>query len=93
MARFGSGVCLYLLFAALAAAAPRINAIQNNYSYLIPGTPNYAIAQGSIIVLYGADMAPQGFISQNLDPALERTLGGVSIKITVGQTTTEAIPY
>jgi hypothetical protein len=31
---------LCLLFSGLAAAQPRITGIQNNYSYLIPGTPN-----------------------------------------------------
>jgi uncharacterized protein (TIGR03437 family) len=84
-------VCL--TFAGLAAAQPRINGIQNNYSYLIPGTPNFAIAQGCIFVLYGDNMAPAGLLQQGFNPALNRNLGGVSVKITVGATTTEAIPY
>ena len=82
-----------LLLAGIAAAQPRITGIQNNYSYLLPGTPNYAIAQGSIVVLYGANMAPAGLLQQGFNPALNRNLGGVSIRITVGATTTEAIPY
>ena len=82
-----------LAFAGLALAQPRITGIQNNYSYLIPGTPNYAIAQGSIFALYGANMAPAGLLQQGFNPALNRNLGGVSIKITIGGTTTEAIPY
>ena len=81
------------LFAGIAAAQPRITGIQNKYSYLIPGTPNFAIAQGCIFVLYGANMAPAGILQQGFNPALDKNLGGVSIKITVAGTTTEAIPY
>jgi uncharacterized protein (TIGR03437 family) len=84
---------LSLLVPVAALAQPRITGIQNNYSYLLPGSPNYAIAQGSIFVLYGANMAPAGLLQQGFNPALNRNLGGVSVKITVGSTTTEAIPY
>ena len=93
MFRLTSLVQLCLLFAGLAAAQPRIAGIQNNYSYLIPGTPNYAIAQGCIFTLYGANIGPAVLEQQGFSPALNRNLGGVSIKITVGGTTTEAIPY
>jgi uncharacterized protein (TIGR03437 family) len=82
-----------LALAGLAAAQPRITGIQNNYSYLLPGAPNYGIAQGSIFVLYGTNMAPAGLLQQSFEPALSRNLGGVSIKTTVAGTTTEAIPY
>lgn len=82
-----------LTLAGIAAAQPRVTGIQNNYSYLLPGTPNYAIAQGSIVVIYGANMAPAGLLQQGFNPALNRNLGGVSIKLTVGAVTTEAIPY
>jgi uncharacterized protein (TIGR03437 family) len=91
--RIASLILLCLTFAGLAAAQPRINGIQNNYSYLIPGTPNYAIAQGCIFVLYGDNMSPAGLLQQGFNPALNRNLGGVSVKITVGTTVTEAIPY
>jgi uncharacterized protein (TIGR03437 family) len=93
MTRLTALVPLCLAFAGLAVAQPRITGIQNNYSYLIPGTPNYAIAQGCIFVLYGVNMAPAGLLQQGLNPTLNRNLGGVSIKITVSGTTTEAIPY
>lgn len=87
-------ILLSILFlAGLASAQPRITGIQNNYSYLVPGVPNYGIAQGSIFVLYGSGMAPDGLLQQGFNPALSRNLGGVSVKITVSGTTTEAIPY
>ncbi len=93
MTRLHSFVLTFLLAAGAAIAQPRITGIQNNYSYLIPGTPNFAIAQGSIFVLYGSGMAPAGLLQQAFNPALSRNLGGVSIKVTVAGTTTEAIPY
>lgn len=79
--------------ALLAIAQPRVTGLQNNYSYLLPGTPNYGIAQGSIFVLYGQSMAPAGLLQQGFNPALNPNLGGVSVKITAGGATREAIPY
>lgn len=76
-----------------AAAQPRVTGIQNNYSYLLPGSPNYGIAQGSIVIIYGAGIGPATLQSQGFDPALSRTLGGVTIRVTSGATTLEAIPY
>ncbi|MCC7236437.1 MAG: hypothetical protein IT163_14080 [Bryobacterales bacterium] len=84
---------LAVLAPALALAQPRITGIQNNYSYLVPGTPNYAIAQGSIFVLYGSNMAPAGVTQQGFNPSLALTLAGVSIKVTSGGVTKDAIPY
>ena len=93
MFRLTSLAQLLVLFAGFATAQPRITGIQNNYSYLIPGTPNYAIAQGCIFTLYGASIGPAVLEQQGFSPALNRNLGGVSVKITVGGTTTEAVPY
>ncbi len=84
---------LCLIFAGISMAQPRITGIQNNYSYLIPGTPNYAIAQGSIFTLYGVNIGPAVLQQQAFNPSLNRNLGSVSIKITIGGSTTEAIPY
>ena len=36
------------LFTVTAFAQPRVARVQNNYSYILPGMPNYGIAQGSI---------------------------------------------
>ncbi len=75
------------------AAQPVISGLQNNYSYMLPGTPSYAFAQGGIFILYGSAMAPAGLLTAGFDPTLDRNLGGVSIKITVNGVTTEAVPY
>jgi uncharacterized protein (TIGR03437 family) len=75
------------------SAQPVIGALQNNYSFLLPGTPNYGLAPGTIFIMYGSNMAPAGLLSQGFNPTLNKNLGGVSVKFTVGATTTEAIPY
>ena len=81
------------LFAATALAQPSIDAVQNNYSQLASGMPNYAFAPGTIVTIYEKNMAPTGVLSGAFNPALNKNLGGVSVKFTVASTTTEGIPY
>jgi len=71
---------------------PTISALQNNYSYIIPGMPNYGIAQGSIFVMYGWNMGPPMVVSQTSFP-LQKTFSGVQIDVVVGGVKTQAIPY
>jgi uncharacterized protein (TIGR03437 family) len=70
---------------------PIIGGLQNNYSYLMPGMPNYGIAQGSIFVMYGWNMGPASVVSQSFP--LQKTFSGVRIDVTVNGVTTQAIPY
>ena len=95
LTRLSCSVSLLLAgaFAPRAAAQPAVAAVMNNYSFMLPGTPSYGIAQGSIFALFGSGLAPGGVLTQGFDPALERNLGGVSVKVTVNGVTTEAIPY
>lgn len=87
----------FLFFLAFLApvvfAQPRITGLQNNYSYLLPNTPNYGIAQGAIIVIYGQNLAAPGVNSQGFNPTLARTLGGTTVRVRSGSTTLDAIPY
>src|SRR5690242_19484629 len=86
-------MCLFLpLFAASSLAQPVVSALQNNYSYILPGLPNYGIAQGSIFVMYGKNMGPAQTLSQSTYP-LMKNLAGVTINVTVGGSTVQAIPY
>lgn len=84
---------LLFLLAPVALAQPRVTGLQNNYSYLLPNTPNYGIAQGSIFVLYGQGLAAPGVNSQGFNPTLARTLGGTTLRVRSGNTTLDAIPY
>lgn len=72
-------------------AQPRIDRIQNNYSYLLPGNPNYGIAQGSIFIITGTGLATT---STDLQSApLQETLNGVSARVSVGGSSTNVIWY
>lgn len=74
------------------AAAPTITAVQNNYSYFIPGTPNYAIAPGALFILKGTGMAAVGTqpqlwnFSQGPLPLTSPAANGTSVSVTVGTT-------
>jgi uncharacterized protein (TIGR03437 family) len=70
---------------------PIITALTNNYSYIVPGMPNYGIAQGSIFILYGYNLGPATLTSQSFP--LQTTFSGVQINVTVGGTTVQALPY
>jgi uncharacterized protein (TIGR03437 family) len=80
-----------LLDAAPASGQPAINAIENNYSYILPYSPNYGIRAGSIFDIFGTDLASSTTGLQSFP--LSTTLKGTSIAVTVNGATTQAIPY
>ena len=65
--------------------------IQNNYSWILPGMPNYGIAQGSILDIFGTGLATATSALQSVP--LPTELNGTSVKITVNGTTTHGILY
>jgi uncharacterized protein (TIGR03437 family) len=70
---------------------PVVNAVLNNYSNIVPGLPNYGIAQGSIFVIYGQRMASG--ISTLQSAPLKTSLNGVSISVNVNGTVTTPFIY
>ena len=56
-----------------------------------PGLPGGVIARGSLFSLFGQRVGPAAGISAGAFP-LQTTLAGVSIKITQGTTSVDAIP-
>jgi uncharacterized protein (TIGR03437 family) len=75
---------------------PIINTVQNNYSYLLPGVPNYGIAPGSIFIITGSNLSSGAppVLQSSAAPGLPLTLNGTGISVTVnGTTTTPAIYY
>jgi uncharacterized protein (TIGR03437 family) len=73
------------------AQSPAIAAVENNYSFTRPGLPNYGIAQGSIFVIFGSNLANS---STGLQSApLSTTLNGVSVTATVNGTSKQALLY
>jgi len=82
---------LALLPMAALYAQPRIDRIQNNYSYLLPGNPNYGIAQGSIFIITGSSLSTTTTGLQSVP--LQKVLDGVSARVTVGGSSQDIIWY
>jgi uncharacterized protein (TIGR03437 family) len=75
---------------------PFITEIQNNYSFLLPGVPNYGIAPGSIIVVEGQNLNGNQtpVLQSSAAPGLPSTLNQTNLSVTVnGVTTTPALYY
>jgi len=72
--------------------APTVGGLLNNYSFTLPGLPNYGIAQGSIFVIYGTNFTTsQSELGLQYPPTTP--LGGVSISVTVNGTKTSPPLY
>ncbi|HEY6347394.1 MAG TPA: hypothetical protein VIY49_38390 [Bryobacteraceae bacterium] len=84
-----------LILSSAAWAQPTISALANNYSYTLPGLPNYGIAQGSIFVIFGTNLNSQPFsgLQSSGTPGLQTTLNGTSISVTVNGVTTQPYIY
>lgn len=76
-------------------AQPRVDALQNNYSFLLPSDPNYGIARGSIFIIYGENLADTstGLQSSTQAPFLQTTLEGVSAQVTVNGVAADVLWY
>src|SRR3954463_14075607 len=83
-------VASFAMLATAAAAAPQIGAILNAASYTRPGLPNYGIAPGSMFVVFGTALGPSE-LQQAAGYPYTATLGGRSMRVTVGTTTVDAI--
>ena len=80
-----------LLPGTILAQSPTIAAVENNYSFTRPGLPNYGIAQGSIFVIFGSNLANTSTGLQSVP--LQTTLDGVAVTVTVNGTTKQALLY
>ena len=85
---------LLLLLSTAGFAKPTISTdgIVNAASYLSSGFPNSGIAQGSIFIVFGSGLGPAAIKQANQFP-LQTSLGGTSIKVTVGSTSVDAIMF
>ncbi len=73
-----------------------VTAVQNNYSYLSPGVPNYGIAPGSIFLIQGQNLSSNFMpvLQSSAAPGLPQTLNQTSLSVTVnGVTTIPALYY
>jgi uncharacterized protein (TIGR03437 family) len=72
--------------------APTISAVLNNYSNALPSAPDYGISPGSLVVIYGANLA-SGNSSGLQTGTLPTTLNSSSASLTVGGTTVHPAYY
>jgi uncharacterized protein (TIGR03437 family) len=75
---------------------PFISQVQNNYSFLVPGVPNYGIAPGSLFAIQGQNLNANAtpVLQSSAAPGLPTTLNQTSLSVTVnGVTTTPALYY
>jgi uncharacterized protein (TIGR03437 family) len=75
---------------------PFIFQVQNNYSFLLPGVPNYGIAPGSLFAIQGMNLSGNQtpVLQSSAPPGLPTTLNQTSLSVTVnGVTTTPALYY
>ena len=75
--------------------APTVTAIQNNYSYIVPGLPNYGIAPGALFIVKGSNLSDPvtPTLQSSAAPGLPLTLNNTSISVTVNGTTTQPALY
>src|SRR5690348_2252383 len=90
--RIFGGSFLGLVFVGGLFGQPTIflRGVVNAASLMAPGLPGGSIARGSLFSLFGARMGPNS--SPALAFPLSNTLGGVSIKVSQGSTSVDAIP-
>ncbi len=66
------------------------NSVVNAASYAGPGLPNYGVAQGGTFILKGNSLGAKGIVTATAFP-LQTSMGGTSMKITIGGTSVDAL--
>ncbi len=87
---FAAVVCAALLTGVLCAQPTIEGTALNVASYTLPGFPAFGVAQGSMFVVFGRGLGPQGLYQADSWP-LPTSLAGTSLAVTVGGTTVNAI--
>ena len=79
----------------IAGPPPFIYQVQNNYSFLLPGVPNYGIAPGSLFAIQGLNLSGNftPVLQSSTAPGLPTTLNQTSLSVTVNGVTTTPVLY
>jgi uncharacterized protein (TIGR03437 family) len=72
-------------------AQPVVESALHSAAFTLPGMPNYGIPQGSIFTAFGQNMGAPGINQVSAFPLLAE-FDGISMQVTVGQTTVDCIP-
>ncbi len=83
---------LFLAFGgATVFAQPVVTELQNNYSYIQPGLPNYGIPPGSLFIIKGTGLASTTNTAEQFP--LTTNLNGTTVSVTVNGVTTNPTLY
>ena len=68
---------------------PSITAVQNNYSYIQPGFPNYGISPGTLFIIKGSGLAAPNSpaVLQDSSKGLPTLLNGAQVTVTINGNT------
>jgi uncharacterized protein (TIGR03437 family) len=91
MKRLVNFSCALLILAGTAAAQPKISEVVNAGNRFASGLPGYGIAQGAIFVVTGNGLGPDDIQKASFPLPAADGLAGVTIRVTVGGTTVNAI--
>src|SRR5215831_726246 len=74
---------------------PAITAVQNNYSYIAQGLPNYGIAPGALFIVKGTNLnnQPLSSLQSSAAPGLPLSFNATSVSVTVNGTTVQPAIY
>jgi uncharacterized protein (TIGR03437 family) len=77
------------------AGTPTITAVQNNYSFIAQGLPNYGIAPGTLFIVKGTNLnnQPLSALQSSASPGLPLTFNGTTVSATVNGTTVQPAIY
>jgi hypothetical protein len=77
------------------SGTPAITAVQNNYSYIAQGLPNYGIAPGTLFIVKGTNLnnQPLSALQSSAAPGLPLTFNGTSVSVAVNGTTVQPAIY
>jgi len=92
--KFCSAGALVLISVTAWAQVPVINphGVVNGGSFMSPGLPGGSIARGSLFTIFGQNLGPGTAVQASSVP-FSNTLAGVSVQVTQGKVTLNAIPY
>jgi uncharacterized protein (TIGR03437 family) len=88
---FFAGISVVSAIALQASPAIYLHSVVNGASYYAPGLPGGSIAQGSMFSIFGSFLGPSQAATQSSFP-LATSFSGVSIQVTQGTTSVNAIP-
>jgi uncharacterized protein (TIGR03437 family) len=86
----GTVTLLYYTYGATGqSGVPAVAQLQNNYSYILPGLPNYGIAPGSLFIIKGVNLnnQPLTALQSTLPPGLPAILNETSVSVVMNGVT------